>query len=147
MGFGVYGKSNWNKRETGRNGVKFEDTARDVYREFHGKSNRAVCSQPNGIYGINGTTGGIHARGGKIARCTTKIRRKSPCVFDFSGRAKFSSSMLSRILRSSEFVEDLIEARVNLIADTCRCISRWKAVLTILSVNTIHHSIQFINYL
>lgn len=60
MGFGVYGKSNRNKRETGRNGVKFEATARDVYRGFHGKSNRAVCSQPNRIYDTNGTTGYVY---------------------------------------------------------------------------------------
>lgn len=70
MGFGMYGKANRNKRETSRNGVKFEDTARDVYREIHGKSNRAVCLQPNGIYDTNGTIAGI--QGGKIARCTTK---------------------------------------------------------------------------
>lgn len=83
-----------------------------------------------------------------------KIRRKRPCVSDFSGRVKFSSSVLSRIQRSSEFVEDLIEARANpIVGGEWRMgirISRRKAVfavLTILSVNTIHHPIQFINYL
>lgn len=33
MGFGVYGKSNRNKRETGRNGVKFENTPRGMFME------------------------------------------------------------------------------------------------------------------
>lgn len=43
---------------------------RGMFREIHGKSNRAVCLQPNGIYGTNGTTAGI--QGGKITRYTTK---------------------------------------------------------------------------
>lgn len=152
MGFGVYGKSNWNKRGTGGNGVKFEDIARDVYRGFQGKSNRVVCSQPNGIYGTNGTTEGIYTRR-KNRSVHDKIWRKRPRVSDFSGRVKFSSSVLSRIQHSSEFLEDLIETCTNPIADAMmyRYIYFRKqylfAVLTILSINTIHHSIQFINYL
>jgi len=80
-------------------GLSSRISARDVYRGFHGKSNRVVCSQPNGIYGTNGTAGRIHTRR-KNRSMYDKIRRKRPCVSDFSGRVKFSSSVLSRIQRS-----------------------------------------------
>lgn len=103
MGFGVYGKSNRNKRETGRNGVKFEDNrARGMFIEYFMERATGRCVRNQiGFTVQTARPAGRYVQGGKIARCTTKSRGKRPCVSDFSGRAKFARCI--RAVKNSTF--------------------------------------------
>lgn len=138
---GMSGKSNRNKRETGRNKVKVRGRRGMFIANLMEKQQDPMCSQADGIYGTNETRSRAgkdgHTRGRKIARCNDKIQEEREwegCVeevrvcSDFSGRAKFRSPVYT-LSGNSTFVEarrrfDRSEQR-----RTRRCSARRSALL------------------
>lgn len=96
-GFAVSGKSNQNKRETGRNKVKFEDTGRMFRGGSHGKVTGSRCvSQTDGIYGHERNEiprrgrwwdGGAREREGKSFATHDGIQREPPASRSFRTEA------------------------------------------------------------